>query len=72
MGQGQVLVTAPSNIAVDHLADRISQTGLRVVRLQARSREAVGTTVEHLTLHYQVCVRLCACVCVSCVGDGCY
>lgn len=36
MGQGQVLVTAPSNIAVDHLAERISQTGLRVVRVQAR------------------------------------
>ncbi|KAL4437217.1 hypothetical protein ABPG75_004356 [Micractinium tetrahymenae] len=54
MGQGQVLVTAPSNIAVDHLAERISQSGLRVVRLQARSREAVATTVEHLTLHYQV------------------
>ncbi|EFN53127.1 hypothetical protein CHLNCDRAFT_137486 [Chlorella variabilis] len=54
MGQGQVLVSAPSNIAVDHLAERTSQTGLRVVRLQARSREAVATTVEHLTLHYQV------------------
>ncbi|KAL4855832.1 Regulator of nonsense transcripts 1 [Chlorella vulgaris] len=54
MGQGQVLVAAPSNIAVDHLAERTSQTGLRVVRLQARSREAVATTVEHLTLHYQV------------------
>ena len=25
MGQGQVLVVAPSNIAVDHLAERISQ-----------------------------------------------
>ena len=36
MGQGQVLVAAPSNIAVDHLAERISQTGLRVVRLQVR------------------------------------
>jgi len=34
MGQGQVLVAAPSNIAVDHLAERIAQTGLRVVRLQ--------------------------------------
>lgn len=53
MGQGQVLVAAPSNIAVDHLAERISQTGLRVVRLQARSREVVASTVEHLTLHYQ-------------------
>lgn len=29
-------MTAPSNIAVDHLAERISQTGLRVVRVQAR------------------------------------
>lgn len=37
MGQGQVLVAAPSNIAVDHLAERISQTGLRVVRLQVGS-----------------------------------
>jgi hypothetical protein len=54
MGQGQVLVAAPSNIAVDHLAERVSQTGLRVVRVQARSREAVASTVEHLTLHYQV------------------
>ena len=53
-GQGQVLVAAPSNIAVDHLAERISQTGLRVVRLQAKSREEVYGPVEHLTLHYQV------------------
>ena len=58
MGQGQVLVAAPSNIAVDHLAERVSQTGLRVVRVQARSREAVASTVEHLTLHYQVGSRL--------------
>jgi regulator of nonsense transcripts 1 len=35
MGQGQVLVAAPSNIAVDHLAERLALTGLRVVRLQA-------------------------------------
>lgn len=53
-GQGQVLVVAPSNIAVDHLAERIAQTGLRVVRLQAKSREEVYGSVEHLTLHYQV------------------
>jgi regulator of nonsense transcripts 1 len=36
MGQGQVLVAAPSNIAVDHLAERLALTGLRVVRLQVR------------------------------------
>ncbi|GAB4821477.1 hypothetical protein N2152v2_008523 [Parachlorella kessleri] len=50
----QVLVAAPSNIAVDQLSERIAATGLRVVRLQARSREAVASPVEHLTLHYQV------------------
>lgn len=53
-GAGQVLVTAPSNIAVDHLAERAAVTGLKVVRLQARSREAVASNVEHLTLHQQV------------------
>jgi regulator of nonsense transcripts 1 len=54
MGQGQVLVTAPSNVAVDHLAEKIHKTGLKVVRLCSKSREALGSSVEHLTLHYQV------------------
>ena len=54
MGQGQVLVVAPSNIAVDQLAERIALTGLKVVRLQAKSREDVASSVEHLTLHHQV------------------
>ncbi|KAL3497680.1 hypothetical protein ACH5RR_040412 [Cinchona calisaya] len=53
-GQGQVLVCAPSNVAVDQLAEKMSATGLRVVRLSAKSREAVSSPVEHLTLHYQV------------------
>uniref|UniRef100_A0A2P2LM33 Uncharacterized protein n=1 Tax=Rhizophora mucronata TaxID=61149 RepID=A0A2P2LM33_RHIMU len=53
-GQGQVLVCAPSNVAVDQLAEKISTTGLKVVRLCAKSREAVISPVEHLTLHYQV------------------
>jgi regulator of nonsense transcripts 1 len=51
---GQILVAAPSNIAVDHLAERIALTGLRVVRLQAKSREEVASSVEALTLQYQV------------------
>lgn len=51
---GQVLVTAPSNIAVDHLAERISMTGLRVVRMLSKSREEVGSSVEHLTLTHQI------------------
>lgn len=52
--KGQVLVCAPSNVAVDQLADKISKIGLKVVRLSAKSREEVPSTVEHLTLHYQV------------------
>ncbi len=51
---GQVLVTAPSNIAVDHLTEKISATGLKVVRLAAKSREAVASTVEHLSLHKMI------------------
>ena len=53
-GQGQVCVCAPSNVAVDQLAEKIQQCGLKVVRLAAKSREAIASSVEHLTLHYQV------------------
>eukprot|EP01117_Protostelium_nocturnum_P011108 TRINITY_DN4034_c0_g1_i1.p1 TRINITY_DN4034_c0_g1~~TRINITY_DN4034_c0_g1_i1.p1 ORF type:complete len:688 (+),score=99.58 TRINITY_DN4034_c0_g1_i1:157-2220(+) len=52
--QGQVLVCAPSNVAVDQLTEKIHATGLKVVRLCAKSREAVNSPVEFLTLHYQV------------------
>ncbi|PAV62506.1 hypothetical protein WR25_00136 [Diploscapter pachys] len=52
--QGQVLVCSPSNIAVDQLAERIHKTGLRVIRLCAKSREGLETTVEFLTLHAQL------------------
>ncbi|XP_028125418.1 regulator of nonsense transcripts 1 homolog isoform X3 [Camellia sinensis] len=55
-GQGQVLVCAPSNVAVDQLAEKISATGLKVVRLCAKLREAVSSPVEHLTDHYQVLI----------------
>ena len=54
MGQGQALVCAPSNVAVDQLTEKLHLTGLKVVRLCAKSREAVQTNVEQLTLHYQV------------------
>ena len=53
MGQGQVLVAAPSNVAVDHLTEKIHKTGLKVVRMTAKSRESIGSAVEHLTLHHQ-------------------
>jgi regulator of nonsense transcripts 1 len=53
-GDGQVIVAAPSNVAVDQLAEKIEKTGLKVVRIVARSREHVNSSVEHLALHYQV------------------
>ena len=56
-GEGQVLVAAPSNVAVDHLAEKIAATGLRVVRVLARSREGGGTSIaggEALCLHTMV------------------
>jgi len=49
-----ILVCAPSNIAVDQLAEKISCTGLNVVRLCAKSREAVLSSVDHLTLHHKL------------------
>ncbi len=44
-------------MAVDQLAEKISKTGLKVVRMAAKSREAEGVTmksVEKLTLHHMV------------------
>ena len=49
--EGQVLVCAPSNIAVDQLTEKIHATGLKVVRVSAKSREVVASSVDFLTLH---------------------
>jgi regulator of nonsense transcripts 1 len=54
LGFGQVLVSAPSNVAVDQLAKKISQTGLKVVRLTAKATETLESSVKHLRLQYQV------------------
>jgi regulator of nonsense transcripts 1 len=54
MNPGQVLVCAPSNVAVDQLTEKIHSTGLKVVRLTAKSREALDSSVSFLTLHQQV------------------
>ncbi|KAJ3147016.1 hypothetical protein HDU89_005824 [Geranomyces variabilis] len=51
---GQVLVCAPSNVAVDQLTEKIHLTGLKVVRVAAKSREALESPVAFLTLHEQV------------------
>jgi regulator of nonsense transcripts 1 len=54
MNPGPVLVCAPSNVAVDQLTEKIHVTGLRVVRITAKSREALDSSVSFLTLHQQV------------------
>ena len=51
---GPILVTAPSNVAVDQLTEKIHMTGLRVVRLAARWREEVESSISFLSLHEQV------------------
>jgi len=48
---GQILVTAPSNVAVDHLTEKIAATGLRVVRLASKTRETTISSIDHLCLH---------------------
>lgn len=53
-GPRPVLVCAPSNIAVDQLTEKIHQTGLKVVRLCAKSREAIDSPVSFLALHNQI------------------
>ena len=45
---------APSNIAVDQLTEKIDKTGLKVVRLCAKSREAIESPVSFLALHNQI------------------
>ncbi|TKY90469.1 hypothetical protein EX895_000467 [Sporisorium graminicola] len=54
MNPGPVLVCAPSNVAVDQLTEKIHMTGLKVVRLTAKSREALESPISFLTLHEQV------------------
>jgi regulator of nonsense transcripts 1 len=54
MNPGAVLVCAPSNVAVDQLTEKIHATGLKVVRITAKSREALDSTISFLTLHQQV------------------
>ncbi|KAI9889340.1 MAG: hypothetical protein M1814_005583 [Vezdaea aestivalis] len=54
INQGQVLVCAPSNVAVDQLVEKIHQTGLKTVRITAKSREEAESSVSHLALHNQV------------------
>ncbi|CAM9930106.1 unnamed protein product, partial [Heterosigma akashiwo] len=45
----QVLVCALTNMAIDHLAEKINRTGLPVVCLKARNQETANSSVEHLS-----------------------
>ncbi|KAK9448441.1 P-loop containing nucleoside triphosphate hydrolase protein [Limtongia smithiae] len=54
MNPGQVLVCAPSNVAVDQLTEKIHRTGLKTVRLTAKSREDLESSVSFLSLHEQI------------------
>lgn len=51
---GPVLVCAPSNIAVDQLTEKIHRTKLKVIRVCAKSREAIDSPVSFLALHNQI------------------
>ena len=48
---GKVFVSTPSNIASDQLAEKIDKTGVKVVRMCAKSRETISTRADYLSLH---------------------
>lgn len=50
LSNNKILVCAPSNVATDHLASKLDEIGIKVVRLRAKSREDVECAVEHLAL----------------------
>lgn len=47
----KILVCAPSNVAVDHLTEKLTLMGLKVVRLLAKSREDVDSNIADYCLH---------------------
>lgn len=53
-GAGKAWLTETLGSMSMSCTPQMDQTGLKVVRLCAKTREAVASPVEHLTLHYQV------------------
>lgn len=47
----KILVCAPSNVAVDHLTEKLTLMGLKVVRITAKSREDVDSSISKYCLH---------------------
>jgi len=54
LDKGRILISAPSNTAVDQLTVKINSTGLKIVRLFAKAREAIECPTSFLSLHNQV------------------
>ena len=54
---GRVLVCAPSNTAVDNLAKRASQAGLKVIRMYAKRYEDAICDIPELALHLEIVRR---------------
>eukprot|EP00835_Amoeboradix_gromovi_P000478 NODE_17_length_41373_cov_0.337016.p2 type:complete len:879 gc:universal NODE_17_length_41373_cov_0.337016:8591-5955(-) len=49
--RSKVLVCSPSNVACDQLCEKLNQAKLNVVRLTAKSREHVESSVAFLSVH---------------------
>ncbi len=54
MNKGPILVCAPTNVAVDHLTEKIHRTGLRVVRVVSLVKQEVDSSIDFLSLHHQL------------------
>ena len=54
MNPGLVLVCTPSNAAVDQPTEKTYTTGLKVVRITTKSREAPDSSISFLMLYQQV------------------
>lgn len=54
----KILVCAPLNVAVDHLAEKLHLVGIKVLRVTSKSREDVDLLVLELALHRQVEKRI--------------
>jgi ATP-dependent RNA/DNA helicase IGHMBP2 len=52
LGEKQILVTAPSNTAVDLMSERLSEVGVRVLRIGNPVR--VGEAIQSLTLEHKI------------------
>jgi len=51
---GQVLICAPSNVAVDQLAFKIGETGCKLIRITPISKETIHSYFKHFDFHCQV------------------